>query len=180
MVNYLDIFILNELSISIKGIYSDSMDAILKLSKKETEEQEAKESQVPWISAFKKPTIDFRRPNFALPNEAPHKYIILVILLATVFILAGGIYNLTENPLPLGQTETALVPIFKSPSEQFLVESIIIALFYGLGTGGLFMIRYSTRFAYDVRTSITLLILGIVLALVATSGTVVMYDYKIG
>jgi hypothetical protein len=152
----------------------------LRLSKEENEEEKTKESQMPWISAFKKPTIDFRRPNFALPNEAPHKYIIIVILIATIFILAGGIYNLTENPLPMGQTQTALVPIFKSSSEQFLVESLIIALFYGLGTGGLFMIRYSTRFAYDVRTSITLLILGIVLALVAAGGTVVMYDYKTG
>lgn len=156
------------------------MDAEKKLSKKETKEQQAKESQVPWISAFKKPTIDFRRPNFALPNEAPHKYIIIAILIATIFILAGGIYNLTENPLPMGQTETALVPIFKSPSEQFLVESLIVSLFYGLGTGGLFMIRHSTRFAYDVRTSITLLILGIILTLVAAGGTVVMYDYKTG
>jgi hypothetical protein len=156
------------------------MDAEEKLSKKETEEQQAKESQVPWISAFKKPTIDFRRPSFALPNEAPHKYIIIAILIATIFILAGGIYNLTENPLPMGQTETALVPIFKSPSEQFLVESLIVSLFYGLGTGGLFMIRHSTRFAYDVRTSITLLILGIILTLVASGGIVVMYDYKTG
>ena len=156
------------------------MDAEYKLSKKETEEQQAKESQVPWISAFKKPTIDFRRPTFALPNEAPHKYIILVILAATIFILAGGIYNLTENPLPMGQTQTALVPIFRSSSEQFLVESLIIALFYGLGTGGLFMIRHSTRFAYDVRASVTLLILGIILTLIAAGGTIVMYDYKIG
>ena len=72
------------------------------------------------------------------------------------------------------------MPIFKSPSEQFLVESLIVSLFYGLGTGGLFMIRHSTRFAYDVRTSITLLILGIILTLVAAGGIVVMYDYKTG
>jgi hypothetical protein len=61
-----------------------------------------------------------------------------------------------------------------------LIESLIAALFYGLGAGGLFMIRYSTRFAYDIRTSITLLILGIILAIIAAGGTVVMYDFKTG
>jgi len=148
------------------------------MSEKENEQVNDKETRTPWISAFKKPTIDFRRPDFALPFEAPHKYVILVILLATLFILAGGIYNLTENPLPMGQTQTALVPIFKSASEQFLVESLIAALFYGLGAGGIFMIRYSTRFAYDVRTSITLLILGIILTIIAAGGIVTMYDFK--
>ena len=105
------------------------------MSKKEIEPEDPEESQLPWVPGFKKPTIDFRRPNFALPYEAPHKYLILVILLATIFILAGGIYNLTENPLPMGQTETALVPIFTSSSEQFLIESLIAALFFGLGAG---------------------------------------------
>jgi len=150
------------------------------MSKKENENVNDKESRTPWIPGFKKPTIDFRRPDFALPYEAPHKYIILFILFAIIFILAGGIYNLTENPLPMGQTQTALVPVFKSPSEQFLIESLIAALFYGLGAGGLFMIRYSTRFAYDIRTSITLLIVGIIIAIIAAGGTVVMYDFKTG
>ncbi len=148
------------------------------MSKKETERQDGKETQIPWLPVFKKPTIDFRRPSFALPYEAPHKYIIFVILLSTIFILVGGIYNLTENPLPMGQTETSLVPIFTSSSEQFLIESLIAALFFGLGAGGLFMIRHSTRFAYDAQTSITILILGIILTFIAAGGTSIMYDLK--
>ena len=78
----------------------------------------------------------------------------------------------------MGQTATQLVPVFKSSSEQFLVESLIAGLFIGIGTGGLYLIRYSTRFAYDDRTSITLFILGIILTLVATGGVNVMYDFK--
>ena len=148
------------------------------MSEKENEQDNDKESRTPWVPGFKKPTIDFRRPEFALPYEAPQKYVILAILFATIYILAGGIYNLTENPLPMGQTQTALVPVFKSNSEQFLIESLIAALFYGLGAGGIFMIRYSTRFAYDARTSITLLILGIILTIIAAGGTFTMYEFK--
>lgn len=150
------------------------------MSKKELEEESKLPSRLPWIPGLKKPTIDFRIPDIELPYEAPQKYLLAVILLVTVFTLAGGLYNLTENPLPMGQTANQLVPIFRSSSEQFLVESLIAMLFFGLGAGGLYMIRYSTRFAYDVRTSVTLLVVGIILTIVAAGGTVAMYDFKTG
>ncbi len=148
------------------------------MSKKQPERNKGHLSRLPWIPGLKKPTIDFRVPDIELPYEAPHKYILALILIATLFILAGGLYNLTEQPLPMGQTATQLVPVFRSSSEQFLVESLIAGLFFGLGAGGLYLIRYSTRFAYDIRTSITLLILGIIITLVAAVGTTVMYDFK--
>ncbi|MHA1974978.1 MAG: hypothetical protein ACTSW1_18450 [Candidatus Hodarchaeales archaeon] len=150
------------------------------MSKKQSESKKSVSQRLPWIPGFKKPTIDFRIPDVELPYEAPHKYILAFILFVIVFILAGGIYDLSENPLPMGQTANALVPIFQSSSEQFLVESLIAALFFGIGAGGFFLIHYSTRFAYDIRTSITLLILGIILAVIAAIGTVVMYDFKTG
>lgn len=151
------------------------------MSKKQIEEDDEvpSRSRMPWVPGLKKPAIDFRMPDIALPYEAPQKYILAIILFTTVFILAGGIYNITENPLPMGQTANALVPVFRSSSEQFLVESLIIALFFGLGAGGLYLIHYSTRFAYDVRTSVTLLLLGVVLTIIATGGVFVMYDFKI-
>ena len=137
------------------------------MSKKQPERDKGSFPRLPWIPGFKKPTIDFRVPDIELPYEAPHKYILAFILFVTVFILAGGLYNLTEQPLPMGQTATQLVPVFKSTSEQFLVESLIAGLFFGIGSGGLYLIHYSTRFAYDVRTSITLLILGIIITIIA-------------
>ena len=148
------------------------------MSKKQPEQEKGITPRLPWIPGLKKPIIDFRVPDIELPYEAPHKYALAILLLATVFILAGGLYNLTEQPLPMGQTATQLVPVFKSSGEQFLVESLIASLFFGIGSGGLYLIHYSTRFAYDVRTSITLLIVGIIITLIAVVGTIVMYDYK--
>jgi hypothetical protein len=148
------------------------------MSKKQSDRDKGYSTRLPWIPGFKRPTIDFRVPDIELPYEAPHKYILAIILFVTVFILAGGLYNLTEQPLPMGQTSTQLVPVFKSTSEQFLVESLIAGLFFGIGSGGLYLIHYSTRFAYDVRTSITLLILGIIITIIAAVGTIVMYDFK--
>jgi hypothetical protein len=150
------------------------------MSKKQPEREKGYFPRLPWIPGLKRPTIDFRVPDIELPYEAPHKYILAFILIVTLFILAGGLYDLTEQPLPMGQTTTQLVPVFKSTSEQFLVESLIAGLFFGIGSGGLYLIHYSTRFAYDVRTSITLLILGIIITTIAAVGTIVMYDYKTG
>ncbi len=150
------------------------------MSKKQPERNKENSPRLPWIPGLKKPVIDFRVPDIELPYEAPHKYILAFILIVTIFLLAGGIYDVTEQPLPMGQTATQLVPVFKSSSEQFLVESLIAGLFFGIGAGGLYLVRYSTRFAYDIRTSITLLLLGIILTVVAASGTIVMYDFKVG
>lgn len=149
------------------------------MSNEQPDQETERSSRLPWVPGLKKPSIDFRVPDFELPYEAPQKYLLAVILFVIVFLLAGGIYNITENPLPMGQTATRLVPVFQSSSEQFLLESLIAALFFSLGSGGFYLIRYSTRFAYDIRTSMTLLILGMILAVIASGGTLVLYDYKI-
>ncbi|MFW9902731.1 MAG: hypothetical protein ACFFFH_00245 [Candidatus Thorarchaeota archaeon] len=101
-----------------------------------------------------------------------------VILCAVIFLLGGGIYNLAETPLPMGQTLDGIIITFPEPNEQFLIESFIASLFIGLGAGGCYLIWFSTRFAYDNRTSITLLIFGIILMCIAAAGILLMYDYK--
>ncbi|MFX1508321.1 MAG: hypothetical protein ACFFDC_19745 [Promethearchaeota archaeon] len=101
-----------------------------------------------------------------------------VIICAVIFLLGGGIYNLAETPLPMAQTPDKVIIIFPETNEQFLIESFIASLFIGLGAGGCYLIWYSTRFAYDSRTSITLLILGVIVTLIAATGILLMYDYK--
>lgn len=144
----------------------------------ENDEEKESSTRLPWIPGLKRPTVVFKIPDFQLLYETPGKYVLGVILLFTVFILAGGIYNIAENPLPMGQTQDALVPVFKSSSEQFLVESLVVAILFGIGAIGIYLIRYSTRFAYDVRTSTVFLVLGIILAIIGTFGILVMFDLK--
>ncbi|WP_455464405.1 hypothetical protein, partial [Candidatus Hodarchaeum mangrovi] len=84
------------------------------MSKKQNDKETEKAQGIPWLPGFKRPNIDFRIPEIELPYEAPHKYLLAITLFAVVFILAGGIYDLAENPLPMGQTANALVPIFRS------------------------------------------------------------------
>jgi hypothetical protein len=136
--------------------------------------------KMPWISVIKRPKIDFRRPNFQISYDAPQKYLLAAILFFIVFILAGGIYNMAEGPLAMGSTETQLVPILRTISDQFLVESFIAGLLILMGAAGIFFVRYSTRFAYDMRNSLVLLTIGSVMLLSAIIGITVMYNFKAG
>jgi hypothetical protein len=115
--------------------------------------------------------------NIHLTYETFHKYLLIVILFSTIFILSGGIYNLTENPI-FAHPWAEIGGFHSSLNEQFILESLIVALCLTLGTGSFFLIHYSTKYAYDPYRSISYLILGIILALVATGSIVTMYHYK--
>ena len=136
--------------------------------------------KVRWVPGFKKLNIDFRIPDFQLPYEAPQKYLLVTMIVGFIYILAGGIYNLAENPIAMGSTQTALVPVLKTLGDQFLLESFIAAILIVVGVSGLYLIRYSTRFAHDFTSSLTLLALGSMILLVAVAGITLMYNYKAG
>ncbi len=136
--------------------------------------------KLPWIPIFRKPRMKFELPTVRLPHRTPQNYIIGLLLLFSLFILAGGLYDLAENPPPIGATETSIEPIYRqSLNEQFLIESLAAGVFIGIGVGGFFLLRYATRYAYDPRYATSLLVLGIILMLVGLAGTTLMLDQKI-
>jgi hypothetical protein len=112
-----------------------------------------------------------------LSYERYHKYLLAAILFSTIFLLTGGIYNLTENP-PFVQPWKGVGVIYRSINEQFILESLIAALYITLGTGGVFLIHYSTRYIYDSNRSISYLILGIILTLIASWSISALYHFK--
>lgn len=136
--------------------------------------------KIRWIPGFKKLNIDFRIPDFQLPYEAPQKYLLATMIVGFIYILAGGIYNLAENPIAMGSTQTALVPVLKTLNDQFLLESFIAAILITIGVSGFYLIRYSTKFSFDFSNSVTLLIVGSMIILVAVIGMTIMYNYKAG
>ena len=150
------------------------------MSKKVIDEKLSSLPKIRWIPGFKKLNIDFRIPNFQLPYEAPQKYLLIIMLTGFIYVLAGGIYNITENPLAMGSTQTALVPVLQTLSDQFLLESFIAAILIFVGVAGFYLIRYSTRFAYDATNSITLLIVGSLIILISVAGITLMYNFKTG
>lgn len=90
-----------------------------------------------------------------------------ILLLAVVglatFLLAGGVYDLLEKPVSLLPRASQQGWTFIYPGGiggQTLNESILSALLYLIGLGGLYMLFRSTRYAYRPRNAYILLIAG--------------------
>ncbi|MFW9915839.1 MAG: hypothetical protein ACFFGZ_09550 [Candidatus Thorarchaeota archaeon] len=135
--------------------------------------------RLPWIPFFRKPKMNFRRPKVYLPHQEPGKYILFIIITSSVLLLSGILYVVSENPIPMGFTQTGSpVLVHTSPHDQFLIETIVVAIFFSVGAFGIYLVRFSTRFAYDPRYATSILILGIILLLVGLAGAQIMLDEK--
>lgn len=154
------------------------------MTQNEATEQNKKDSlpQLPWAPIFWKPQMSFRMPKIALPHEAPHQWISGLLVVVSLFLLAGGIYNLAESPLPLGFTDSGYQPIFTSLNDQFLVESFSAMVFIGLGAAGFFLLRYPTQRGYgtDIRSVSFIQGIAILLVLLGVSAAVIMLEIKTG
>ena len=137
-------------------------------------------AKAPWVPILHRPKIDFRIPKIQLPHRAPHKYIAIGLTLFSAFILAGGIYDIAEQTLPLGFTEAGYQPIYPGINDQFLVESFSIFIFILLGAVGLILIRQATQASTEARPVNFMLTLGIGLFLIGVSASIMMNQIKLG
>jgi len=83
--------------------------------------------------------------------------------------LGGGIYDIIERPLPVGITQGGRVITFYpyGINEQWLGESLLVMMLYGLGVAGLILTYQSTKFAYRPRQAYILLLIGICLVMLS-------------
>ena len=117
-----------------------------------------------------------------LPSlTAPKRYTAGCLVFTSLFLLAGGIYNLAETPLPLGFTTAGYQPIFTSLNDQFLVESLSAIVFIGLGAAGFYLIRYpaTQRQGSDTRSTTFILVMGTMLTFIGLTATIIMLQIKI-
>ena len=100
----------------------------------------------------------------------PQRSLIAAIIIgASIFLLGGGIYDLFMNPLaviPTGEGRfLAFIPY--RINEQLLVGSIGVMILYALGSVGLILIYYSTRYMHNQRSAFILIGIGAMLLLIA-------------
>lgn len=87
-----------------------------------------------------------------------------IVIAASIFLLAGGVYNLLEQPMMLWWTgEKFLFYYPYSLNEQFVLESVFIMIFYALGAIGFLLTYQSTKYAYRPRQAYILLLTGALL-----------------
>jgi hypothetical protein len=83
------------------------------------------------------------------------------------FLLSGGIYDVLIKPIVAYFASGGQMLVFyPSLTEQFLLESIIIMVFYSMGFAGFLIAYRSTKYAYNPRQAYRFLLVGCVLLII--------------
>jgi hypothetical protein len=84
------------------------------------------------------------------------------------FLLSGGIYDVLIKPIVAYFASGGQMLVFyPSLSEQFLLESIMVIIFYAIGFAGFLIAYRSTKYAYNPRQAYRFLLVGCVLLIIA-------------
>ena len=97
-------------------------------------------------------------------------FTIVLMITVSVFLLAGGVYNIMMKPRVL--LPGAYYPIFyySGLTEQTWSESIAAMILFLMGLAGAFVSYRSTRYAYKPRQAATLLLVGVALLIISFIG----------
>lgn len=145
------------------------------------EEEKPESFQLPWINFLSKPQMNFKRLKITLPHKAPHQYILGSLVFFSLFLLAGGVYDLANAPIAVGFTSSGYTPLYPSLNAQFLVESVSALVFIGLGSLGFFLLKYplDENKGSDIRSASFIQGIGILLIFIGLFATYVMLQMKL-
>lgn len=94
----------------------------------------------------------------------------LVVIGFSIFLFGGGLFTITaEDILPSWYNSQTGEFLFLYPdmSNQFVSDTVIAVILYGMGFAGLITIYQSTKSAYKPRQAYMLLIVGVTLVLLS-------------
>lgn len=104
-----------------------------------------------------------------------------VIVVFTVFVISGGIYNVLEKPLAILPRGSGWTFIYRGSIHlQTLNESIVAAIIYILGIFGLYLILRSTKLVYRPRQAYMMLMIGLLVTLISVYYSIMLLQAKIG
>ena len=91
------------------------------------------------------------------------------VVAVSLFLLAGGIYDILIQPIVAIVASGGRIISFYpyGISEQLLLESVIIMIFYALGVAGFLIAYRSTKYAYSPRQAYRFLLVGCALLLIS-------------
>ena len=93
--------------------------------------------------------------------------ITIVVLGVAIFLFAGGVYDIINQPLPAVYYNSRFYFLYPSLSEQFVFDTVVSGILYVLGFVGLFAIYQSSKHAYNQRQAYMTMIIGATLLLIA-------------
>jgi hypothetical protein len=123
----------------------------------------------PWWPRFiVKPRVRLTRPRFGMPTRPPDIILFGIIFVVVLFVLGGNIYTLVRTPPAIagGQGGT---PILISPGidSQLGMEGIVASVVIMVGTMGLGLVYYGSKYVFQPGYATRLMVLGVILTGVA-------------
>jgi len=93
----------------------------------------------------------------------------ILVVGASLFLLGGGIYDFLIQPIVAIVASGGRIISFYpyGITEQLLLESVIIMVFYAMGFAGFLIAYRSTKYAYSPRQAYRFLLVGCVLLLIS-------------
>ena len=105
-----------------------------------------------------------------LLTAKPSLFVVAILAVgASLFLLAGGIYDILIQPIVAIVASGGRIISFYpyGITEQLLLESVIIMVFYAMGFTGFIIAYRSTNYASNPRQAYRFLLVGCVLLLIA-------------
>ena len=100
----------------------------------------------------------------------PSLFVVGILAVATsIFLLGGGIYDVLIQPIiAIVASGGRIISFYPyGITDQLLLESVIIMVFYAMGFAGFLIAYRSTKYAYSPRQAYRFLLVGVVLLLIA-------------
>ncbi|MFX1486528.1 MAG: hypothetical protein ACFFBS_05485 [Promethearchaeota archaeon] len=129
-----------------------------------------------WPRFIRRPKLRLKKPRLELPKAPSPTVWYVICAVVILFILAGGIYNIVNQPLPFGSNPDTgdpmliLRPPYGTISDQFVLEGMIGGILIFCGFAGFVVIYESTKHVYNPSYALMLLIAGIVMIILAYIG----------
>ncbi len=114
----------------------------------------------------------------SIPVKPSHSLIAFFLVVVTIFILGGGIYDIMEKPISVLPTPSSPIFYYQGIGDQTLNESMIFILLLIIGVSGGYLSFRSTRHAYRPREAKMFLAIGIVMMIVTFIGCEVILAWK--
>lgn len=128
------------------------------------------------LSKTTKKAKELRLPSFKFTPSTTLIGILLIVV--TLFILGGGVYDIMEQPISVLPTPSNPIFYYSGMTDQTLNESLIFILFLIMGISGGYLTFRSTRHAYRPREAKMFLSIGMTLLILAFIGCEVMLSWK--
>ena len=142
-------------------------------------------SKTPWIlgKTLRKPKIKFpkfKSPRLSLPM--PSRSLSMIAVFIILFVLQTGVaYLLVREPPALGATQGGeALFIFTDIHEAFIIESMVASMLIILCSTGFILLYQASKYVYNRKMAVYILIIGILIILVSFVGLQFMLAVKSG